>query len=658
MIIGRVLHQQIFQLKWHLLACVAIIMVLPLEEAMVNLRAGDGLFSSNLTGTALLLAPLLAGLIACANVQADMDEKRYLFWRAKPVSVAAIVPLKYVAGLIMALIIIICPVLFSVASMRLCAGHRAEDLDTHYLVAMSVISGLAYSVCFLTNVLVRKTARAWLIGMALTCFLLLTPFVLPLGIKDIVSDVTFLWASVAYLSVTLGSALLAFVLAVLAVKHNWQLRTSLRGLLWAGAGLIFGLMLLFSGQIANIRILDEKEVDVPTPDIYSGHRLEKQGDKTVVQNQRGLQSQYQIGTDGHKISLNRIQETPSEGTRAQVQAMASRFAVEDGLISRSYYERGVYHKIGDEQYFLATHPYYIEKQVTDRYGEPRTQRHWKKLYLRSFRIVQGLRIPHSSLDLSDCIVEERYPHTSLRLAKNNLIAIVVNRHCMTVQMSNHGDLKQIEQKTMKSYSRFLVERKRAFKLPLVPLESLDMADRVKLTVDMNYLRRQYFHNRLNSTLVHMHKDQISFALVSNRDIARYDVINWDQENIYCQFRDARPFTFLEWRLGMYEYSRYFVQNGNLYIYDRQALMVFDINAKRSIRKLGHFERISMRFAIEDIKVEENGSILILAYTEQRRREDDVKVEKNGSILMPADTEQRQSEEWEPRWSLYLLDTPQ
>jgi hypothetical protein len=273
MIIGRVLHQQIFQLKWHVLACVAIIMVLPLEEAAVNLQAGNGFFSSSLTGAALGLAPLLAGLIACANVQADMDEKRYLFWRSKPVSVAAIVPLKYVAGLIMGLLIIICPVLFSVASVRLCAGYRAENLAPGYTIAMSVISLLAYSVCFLTNVLVRKTARAWLIGMALTCFLLLAPFVLPLGITDIVSDVAILWASAACLSVTLGTALLAFILAVLAVKHDWHLRTSLRGLLWAGAGLIFGLMLLFSGQIANIRILDEKAVDVPAPSIYSGHHL-------------------------------------------------------------------------------------------------------------------------------------------------------------------------------------------------------------------------------------------------------------------------------------------------------------------------------------------------------------------------------------------------
>ena len=42
MIVTRILHQQIFQLKWHFLACVALIMVLPLEGAIINLHAGEG----------------------------------------------------------------------------------------------------------------------------------------------------------------------------------------------------------------------------------------------------------------------------------------------------------------------------------------------------------------------------------------------------------------------------------------------------------------------------------------------------------------------------------------------------------------------------------------------------------------------------------------
>ena len=41
--VSGIIHQQICQLKWHLLACLGLLMVLPVEEAVVNLKAGDGL---------------------------------------------------------------------------------------------------------------------------------------------------------------------------------------------------------------------------------------------------------------------------------------------------------------------------------------------------------------------------------------------------------------------------------------------------------------------------------------------------------------------------------------------------------------------------------------------------------------------------------------
>jgi len=85
--ISGIIHQQICQLKWHLLACLGLIMVLPIEEAIVIHKAGGGFFSDSMTFAAILFGPLLAGLIACANVQGDLNEKRYIFWRSKPANV-------------------------------------------------------------------------------------------------------------------------------------------------------------------------------------------------------------------------------------------------------------------------------------------------------------------------------------------------------------------------------------------------------------------------------------------------------------------------------------------------------------------------------------------------------------------------------------------
>jgi len=80
--IQGIIHQQVCQLRWHLLACLGLIMVLPIEDAVVNLREGDGFHSIRLVYAAITFSPLLAGLIACANVQGDLNEKRYIFWRS------------------------------------------------------------------------------------------------------------------------------------------------------------------------------------------------------------------------------------------------------------------------------------------------------------------------------------------------------------------------------------------------------------------------------------------------------------------------------------------------------------------------------------------------------------------------------------------------
>ena len=108
--VSGIIHQQICQLKWHLLACLGLIMLLPIEEAIVNLKEGDGFFSTNLTFPAVMFGPLLAGLIACANVQGDLNEKRYIFWRSKPANVKLLISLKFFIGLIASLLVIACPV--------------------------------------------------------------------------------------------------------------------------------------------------------------------------------------------------------------------------------------------------------------------------------------------------------------------------------------------------------------------------------------------------------------------------------------------------------------------------------------------------------------------------------------------------------------------
>ena len=274
--VSGIIHQQICQLKWHLLACLGLIMLLPIEEAIVNLKAGVGFFSDSMTFAAILFGPLLAGLIACANVQGDLDEKRYIFWHSKPADITLLIGLKFLIGLIASLLIITCPLVFHIISNIIWNKEGLDKTFFKYYVPLPIlIAIMTYSLCFACNVLVRKTARAWLIGMLMACFLLVLPFMLPLNYRDYVSDILFLNFQF-FLAIILIASVIAFIFALYAAKQDLHLRTNLKGLLWVGAGLIFVLMMLFSSQVANIKVLQEKEMEISfgrnTLD-YAGNRI-------------------------------------------------------------------------------------------------------------------------------------------------------------------------------------------------------------------------------------------------------------------------------------------------------------------------------------------------------------------------------------------------
>ncbi|MCD6392371.1 MAG: hypothetical protein J7M40_02575, partial [Planctomycetes bacterium] len=238
--VATVVHQQVSQIKWHAMACLALIMVLPLEEAVASLLDGGGFSALGTVALSIMLGPLLAGLIACANVQADLNDRRYIFWRSKPVGVKRFIALKYATGLIIALLIQACPMVFAIVTSAIYDEEQSVTEQMRYYMLLPVLlSVMTYSLCFACNVVVRKTARSWLIGMAVACLLLLLPFVLPLGYKDFVSDVL-MWVSGFYMAIIIVGSLVAFVFAILAAQYDLHLKTNLKSLLWTGAAVVFG----------------------------------------------------------------------------------------------------------------------------------------------------------------------------------------------------------------------------------------------------------------------------------------------------------------------------------------------------------------------------------------------------------------------------------
>jgi len=609
--VSGIIHQQICQLKWHLLACLGLIMLLPIEEAIVNLKEGDGFFSTNLTFAAVMFGPLLAGLIACANVQGDLDEKRYIFWRSKPANVKLLISLKFFIGLIASLIILACPVIFAFVSNIIWNKDGIETVFFQFYVPLPILVAImTYSLCFACNVVVRKTARAWLIGMLMVGFLLVLPFMLPLDYKDFVSDVIFLPFGF-YLAIILVASAAAFVFALFAAQHDWHLRTNLKGTLWAGAGLAFVLLMLFSSQVANIKVLHEKEIESSrgrrTLD-YAGNQVIFHGD-----------SYSYIDAGNKSISLQKIGSgNVSEFSfgKLGIDSADRRYrpkVVDYREVIYPRYGKVLYKNAGNEIFLFSIHAYYR----SERQG-PSLKRFYEKIYLRIYKHTDKSWMPVCELDISDCLTGriDRL-RVAMRLIENRLI-VCVNNSFVVVDATDPGELKLIDKKldVLKKYWPYTSkERKEEFAIPLIPVEEIGLQERIRLSIDLNY--RFYYGGSdiYESSIVDVHNGKIAFFFVDYDDVVRFDVNRWDNEKVYCKFSGARPFTILEVMTASPHYRyRSFVKNGKLYSNLNNTLLVFDIRSNRRIRKLGHFVR--MNYDIEDIAILEDGNILLCVRLDQ------------------------------------------
>jgi ABC-type transport system involved in multi-copper enzyme maturation permease subunit len=604
--IAGIIHQQICQLRWHLLACLGLIMVLPVEEAVVNLRSGGGFYSVSLAVAAVTFGPLLAGLIACANVQADLDQKRYIFWRSKPANVKLLMTVKFFVGLIASLIVLACPAVFAIATVVLFAKERIEREPMYSMPFLVLIAVMTYSLCFACNVLVRKSARAWLIGMLLAGLLLVLPFVLPLNYKDLVTD-TLRWTLSAYLAIVLGASAAAFVFSLYATQHDWHLRTNLKGLLWVGAGLLFVLMMLFSSQVANIKVLQEKQIDSSwgqsTLDNFD-NRIILQG-RSYVDVDKGGISLRQIGSfSNHESGVSSVHGSLGIDSTGRRIIQSPRPV---GYRTQSYPWYGHLYKSVDGQiYSFSIIAYYqIERE-----GHLQ-QRIYEKIYLRSYKVIEKDGMPVNELDeldISDCLTNRKDVIflEAMRLI-GNVIVVCVNRSYLVVDVTDPGELKRIDTKLDALKYAGSLDRQKEFAIPLVPVEGIGTEERIRLSIDLNCGSHYGTIDIRESSIVDVHEGKIAFFIASDKDVARFDVTRWDQDRVYCRFSTARPFTILESIGGLY-FRGTFVKGGNLYCYGQGTLLVFDISSNRRIRKLGHFVR--MDYNIEDIVVLDDGNILL------------------------------------------------
>jgi len=434
---------------------------------------------------------------------------------------------------------------------------------------------------------------------------------LPLNLKDFVSDIMFLKFGF-YLAIILVASAAAFVFALFAAKHDWHLRTNLKGLLWAVAGLTFVLLMLFSSQVANIKVLQEKEIEFSlgrrTLD-YAGNQVIFRGDSYIDTNKKSL-SLRKIGS-GNVMAYSYVNlGTDSAGQQIQYGPKVA------GYREKIYplYGKLLYKNAGNEIFFFSIHAYY-RKEV--RGASVKT--FYEGVYLRSYKRTEVYWTLVCELDISDCLTNtNRGARIAMRLIDNMLFARV-NNSFVLVDITNPGELKLINKKldVLQRYGPFThTDRKKEFSIPLVPIEEIGLEERIRLSIDLNY--RFYYYGRsdiFESSIVDVHDGNFAFFIVAHDDVARFDVTRWDEEKIYCKFSVLRPFTILEGITTSLHYTyNTFVKKGKLYSYQTDNLMVFDIRSKRRIRKLGHFVR--MNYRIEDIAVLEDGNIVLCVRLDQ------------------------------------------
>jgi hypothetical protein len=489
-----------------------------------------------------------------------------------------------------------------------------------------LIAVMTYSLCFASNVVVRKTARAWLIGMLLTGFLLVLPFMLPLGYKDFVSDVMLLTLT-SYLVIMLIASVSAFVFALYAAQHDWHLRTSLKGLLWAVAGLVFALMVLFSSQVANIKVLQEKEID------YSFGRgtLNYAGSRIVYQGH----SYIDAGKDGisfRKIGLGNIGADPNGNIGTDSSGRRTHFLPRvPGYIEEIYPRYGAlfYKDVGNEIFIFTIHMY-LRTEVEG----PSVKTFFENVYLRSYKHTGKSWMPVCELDISDCLTDKRGIRMAMRLIDNRLIACVNNSY-VVVETTDPGELKIIDKKldVLKKYLPFThKDPHKEFSIPLLPIEEIGLQERIRLSIDLNYHFFLRDNEIYNSSIVDVKDGKFAFSFIEYDEVYRCEVTRWDNKKVYCRFSTSRPFTILEGLTGTPgPFNPKFVKNGKLYCYDYNTLLVFDIRSKRRIRKLGHFVR--MNYDIEDIAVLEDGNILLYVRLDQDQGLRTPKKQKNYLYLL-------------------------
>lgn len=307
------------EVRWFLVAGVAIFIGWPLLEALGNYLQSHKFYSADMPeAMALLLGGPFAILVAVGVTCRDLKEKITYFWQSRPVSIRRWVTTKYLVGLVVVLIVLCVPLVLKIFITR--AEHELGELSG-ILTCHTFTVILIYSISFFAGCLIRTPVYAAIFSGALALLVYFLPILAPplesfsvfnimmespiqivqLGtsaqgapwIAEKMRVVKIPWADdlalrysidlLRYIAFALAGSFVAVVLSGIVVKKNWRLKVGQKLMFWllGGVGMFLFLTVVFQLR-SNLTCIRQIPLKPESKGGYNVEAIACDGDKGVL----------------------------------------------------------------------------------------------------------------------------------------------------------------------------------------------------------------------------------------------------------------------------------------------------------------------------------------------------------------------------------------
>jgi hypothetical protein len=274
------------EVRWFLIAGVAIFVGWPLLEALANYRFRQSFSSGAPEGMVLLFGGAFAIFVAVGVTCRDLREAIACFWQSRPVAIWRWVVTKYMMGLAVVLVVLCVSVAIQDWMAKQVAGSEYQVRQlSNILTCHTFTLILIYSLSFVVGCLIRIPVYAVILSAALALLVYFLPMLVPplesFSVFNIIMQspveivqlskleqggpwfagklriVNIPWADdlglrynvdlLRYIIVTFILSCAGLIVAWAAVKRNWRLKVGQKLMFWllGGVGMLLFLTVVF-----------------------------------------------------------------------------------------------------------------------------------------------------------------------------------------------------------------------------------------------------------------------------------------------------------------------------------------------------------------------------------------------------------------------------